>query len=77
MLENILSAGREYFGNPPVHNSAEFPDVPVVDRFWGNVMIMRVLRCLQAVCVGNALRMELSEQGKNTWKTQTETVIML
>lgn len=39
MLENILSAGREYFGNPHVHNSAEFPDVPIMDCFWGNVMI--------------------------------------
>jgi hypothetical protein len=39
MLENILSAGREYFGNPHVHNSAEFPDVPIVDCFRGKVMI--------------------------------------
>jgi hypothetical protein len=42
MLENILSAGREYFGNPHVHNSAEFPDVPTVDRFWGNAMIHEI-----------------------------------
>jgi hypothetical protein len=39
MLKNILSAGREYFGNPDVQNSAEFPDVPIVDCFWSNVMI--------------------------------------
>lgn len=37
MLENILSAGREYFRNPHVYDSAKFPDVPVVDCFWGNV----------------------------------------
>ena len=37
MLENILSAGQAYFGHLHVHNSTEFPDVPIVDCFWGNV----------------------------------------
>ena len=77
MPENILSAGREYFGNLHAYNSAESPGVPIGDSFWSNVIPMRVLRCLQAVCLGNALRMEWLEQRKYTWKTRTETVIML
>jgi hypothetical protein len=56
MPENILSAGREYFGNPHVHNSA---DVHIVDCFWGNVMIHESVAMsasgLSRKCIANGI----------------------
>lgn len=79
MLENILSAGREYFGNPHIHNSAGFPDVHIMDCFWVNVMIHESAAMsangLSRKCIAN----RIVRTGKNTWITRlgTETVIML
>jgi len=77
MLVNILSAGRKFFGNSHVHNSAEFPDVPIVDYFWGNVMIYESAAMsasgLSRKCIAN----EMVRTGKKYMGARTETVVML